>query len=112
MYHEGGSGRLLLGVYDGSAQPESLLAVTSATPLNNTAGWQTVPLLVPAYVEEGQRIWLAWVFEQNPGIRYQSGNPGRAHSDQSWSSGMPESFGSSSTESFIYSIYADYITSP
>jgi hypothetical protein len=112
MYHQGGTGRLVLGVYDGNTLPDSRLALTSATPLNSTAGWQTVPLLVPVYVEARERIWLAWVFEQNPGIRYQSGSPGRAHSGQGWGGGMPELFGSSSTTTYIYSIYADYITDP
>jgi len=112
MYHQGGTGRLVLGVYDGNTLPDSRLALTSATPLNSTAGWQTVPLLVPVYVAAGERIWLAWVFEQNPGIRYQSGSPGRAHSGQGWGGGMPELFGSSSTTNYIYSIYADYFTGP
>jgi hypothetical protein len=112
MYHQGGTGRLVLGVYDGNALPDSRLALTSATPLSSTAGWQTVPLLAPVYVEEGERIWLAWIFEQNPGIRYQSGSPGRAHSSQGWGGGMPELFGSSSTGNYIYSIYANYISGP
>ena len=112
MYHQGGTGRLVLGVYDGNALPVFRLAITSVTSLNSTAGWQTVPLLAPVYVEEGERIWLAWLFEQNPGIRYQSGSPGRVHSSQDWSGGMPQLFGSGSTTNYIYSIYADYITGP
>jgi hypothetical protein len=103
---------LVLGVYDGDTQPGFRLAITELTALNRTAGWQTVPFLAPVYVETGERIWLAWLFEQNPGIRYQSGSPGRAHSDEGWSGGMPELFGSVSTTDYIYSIYADYITGP
>ena len=34
---------------------------------------------------------------------------GRALSAQTWASGMPSDFGSSGTDSSIYSIYADYI---
>jgi hypothetical protein len=112
IYHQGGTGRLVLGVYDGNTLPDSRLALTSATPLNSTAGWQTVPLLAPVYVAAGERIWLAWVFEQNPGLRYRSGSPGRSHSSQSWGGGMPKFFGSSSTTNYIYSIYADYVTDP
>ncbi len=112
MYHQGGSGDVLLGIYEGSEFPDSRIAVTASTPINVSAGWQTVELLAPVYVEEGERIWLAWVFEQNPGIRYQSGSPGRAQSSRVWANGMPETFGSSVTRTYIYSIYADYISGP
>jgi len=100
IYHEGGTGNLLLAVYNdnGSGKPGTRLG----------AGWQTVELTSPVDVAEGQTIWLAWVFSNNPGIRYTTGSPGRAASGVGWSGGMPGSFGSSTTSSYIYSIYANY----
>jgi len=111
IYHEGGTGNLILAVYDDSSGlPNTRLGVTESTPINGSAGWQTVELTSPVDVQEGQTIWLAWVFESNPGIRFEPGSPGRASSAQTWSGGMPESFGSSTTASYIYSIYATYTT--
>ncbi len=95
-----------LGVYDGDSLPLNLLADTPPTPVSASAGWQTIDLSTPIWVEAGATIWLAWVFENNPGIRYQSGTPGRAHSPQGWSDGMPDPLGSSSQSKYIYSIYA------
>jgi len=110
IYHDGGSGGLLMGVYsDVNGLPDQRLAVTEETEIHSYEGWQTVILTTPVDVNEGQTIWLAWVFESNPGIRYESGTPGRAHSSQTWAGGMPSSFGSSTTDNYIYSIYADYI---
>jgi hypothetical protein len=59
-------------------------------------------------VTGGSSIWLAWVYQTNPGIAYQTGTPGRAQSTDTWSGGMPDPFGSSSTGSYLYSIYATY----
>ncbi len=110
IYHEGGTGNLLLAVYNdnGSGKPGTRLGVTESTSINGSAGWQTVELTSPVDVAEGQTIWLAWVFSNNPGIRYTTGSPGRAASGVGWSGGMPGSFGSSTTSSYIYSIYANY----
>jgi hypothetical protein len=60
----------------------------------------------PVSVSVGQAIWLAWVFDNNPGIRYQNGTPGRASSNVGWSGGMPTDFGSAVIDSHTYSIYA------
>ncbi|MHC4560979.1 MAG: hypothetical protein ACYS80_27165, partial [Planctomycetota bacterium] len=112
MYHEGGSGNVLLAVYedDGSGYPASLIAVTPSTPVNGSVGWQAIDLPVPVEVYSGETIWLAWVYENNPGIRYKSGTPGRAHSSQPWADGMPATFGASTLADYIYSIFATYTT--
>jgi PKD repeat protein len=108
MYHTGGSGDMILAVYDGSSSPQNRLAVTPTTALSGSTGWQTINLTGSAYVSQGSTVWLAWVYESNPGIRYQTGSPGRYQSSQTWSGGMPDPFGSGSQTSYIYSIYATY----
>jgi hypothetical protein len=110
IYHEGGSGNMILAVYEGETEPDFRIAVTPETSISTNAGWQTVDLTDAVYVQSGRRVWLAWVFEDNPGIRYESGTPGRADAGIGWSGGMPETFGSSSTSGYIYSIYASYGT--
>ncbi|NIS80999.1 MAG: choice-of-anchor D domain-containing protein, partial [Anaerolineales bacterium] len=82
--------------------------MTASTLINGSAGWQTVDLSSPVNVSSGQTVWLAWVFESNPGIRYQTGSPGRANSSQVWSAGMPDPFGSATVANYVYSIYAMY----
>jgi PKD repeat protein len=111
MYHEGGSGGLILGVYDGATLPQNRLGVTAATPINSSAGWQTIDLATPAFVAGGTTVWLAWVYESIPGIRYQTGTPGRAQSTDLWAGGMPDPFGTSTLGDFLYSIYASYMPS-
>ena len=111
IYHEGGSGNVILAVYDGQTLPDNRLAVTVQTVVEGSVGWQTIGLTTPVFVPEGTRIWLAWVFENNPGIRYEGGSPGRAESTQIWSGGMPDPFGASSQENYVYSIYATYTSS-
>lgn len=109
MYHQGGSGDMILAVYDGtSSAPGSRIATTSATPVSSSTGWQTINLTSSVTVTGGSTIWLAWVYESNPGIAYSSGSPGRAQASATWSGGMPSSFGSSSTANYLYSIYATY----
>ncbi len=109
VYHEGGTGNLLYGVYsDESGNPSSLLGVTSVTPVNETSGWQTVSLTDDVMVNSGQTVWLSWVFEKNPGVRYTSGTPGRAQSTSTWSDGMPATFGSATYSDYIYSVYCTY----
>jgi hypothetical protein len=110
IYHEGGSGDVILAVYDGQPLPDNRLAVTAQTAVQGSAGWQTIGLTTPVFVYGGTRIWLAWVFQNNPGIRYEVGSPGRAQSSQSWSGGMPDPFGASSQSDYVYSIYATYST--
>ena len=108
MYHAAGSGGLILAVYDGASAPTNRLAVTSTVTCNDTADWQTVDLDTPVYVSNGTQIWLAWVYESNPGIAYTTGSPGRYQSSDTWSGGMPDPFGSGSQADFLYSIYATY----
>ncbi len=106
VYHEGGTGDVLLGVYsDQSGVPSSLLGLTVSTVINSTAGWQTVPLVNPVEVTSGQTVWLSWVFEDNPGVRFTAGTPGRANSSDTWSAEMPATFGTSSFADVKYSIY-------
>jgi hypothetical protein len=110
IYHDGGAGNVLLGVYtDLSGLPSSRLGVTPSTVVNSSGGWQTVTLSSPVSVTSGQTVWLAWVFQNGIGTRYTTGTPGRALSTATWSSGMPETFGTSSTAGTKYSIYCTYI---
>jgi len=108
MYHVGGSGGLILGVYDGEGTPQNRLGVTPSTTINSSAGWQTIDLTGSAYVAGGTTVWLAWVYESNPGIAYQTGGPGRVDAGVGWSGGMPDPFGSGTQADFLYSIYATY----
>jgi hypothetical protein len=110
IYHDGGAGNVLLGVYaDLSGLPSSQLGVTPSTVVKSTAGWQTVTLSKPVTVTAGQTVWLAWVFQNGISIRYTTGTPGRAISTATWSAGMPATFGSSSTSGTKYSIYCTYV---
>ncbi len=108
MYHTGGSGNMILAVYDGEGTPADLLAVTPTTAISGSTDWQTINLTSPVAVTGGQTVWLAWVYETNPGIRYQTGSPGRYQSTDTWSGGMPDPFGSGSQSDYLYSIYATY----
>jgi hypothetical protein len=112
IYHQGGTGHAILAVYaDAAGRPRSQLGVTDSTLINGTEGWQTIALQNPVEVSAGQTIWLAWVFENDPGMRWTEGAPGRAISKKTWSGGMPNNFGASLTEvNAIYSIYATYST--
>jgi len=112
IYHNGGTGNVLLGVYaDAGGVPGARLGVTPAITINSTAGWQTVSLTNPVTVNSGQKVWLSWVFQNNPGVRYVAGTPARAQSAALWSGGMPDPFGTSSLANYRYSIYCTYITS-
>jgi len=109
IYHNGGSGNMLLAVYeDNSGTPGTRIGVTANSTVNGAEGWQTIDLINPVNVNSGQTVWLAWVFENNPGIRYEAGTPARAQSDQTWSGGMPASFGSASMAGYKYSVYCCY----
>lgn len=110
IYHMGGSGHVLLGVYgDLSGAPFSLLSVTPATTINSAEGWQTVALTGPVTVYTGSTVWLSWVFETNPGLRYITGTPQIAQSSASWSGGMPATFGTVDTwKNLKFSIYCTY----
>ncbi len=108
MYHTGGSGSMILGVYDGEGSPADRLGVTSTTTVSGSTGWQTINLQSPAFVAGGTTVWLAWVYESNPGIAYESGSPGRVDAGEAWSGGMPAPYGSGSQSNYLYSIYATY----
>jgi hypothetical protein len=109
VYHNGGKGNVLLGVYaDQSGSPASLLGVTASTVINSTAGWQTITLTNPVAVTSGQKVWLAWVFQNSIGVRYASGAPGRMQSTETWSAGMPATFGAATFGNNKFSIYCTY----
>ena len=111
IYHNGGTGNVLLGVYSNqSSSPLTRLGVTESTAVNPKTGWQTVTLSSPVKVASGQTVWLSWVFENNPGVRYTTGTPGRRESTGTWSSGMPETFGTANYAAYKYSIYCSYTT--
>ncbi len=111
IYHNGGTGNVLLGVYsNNSGKPGSLLGVTPSTAVNGTKGWQSVSLSGPVSVNSGETVWLAWVFENNIEVRYEVGTPGRAQTSKKWSGGMPSSFGTSTIINTKFSIYCSYST--
>ena len=67
IYHNGGAGRVLMGVYaDLAGLPSEQMGKTASTVINSTAGWQTVSLTSPVPVKEGETVWLSWVFEKQP----------------------------------------------
>jgi len=110
MYHDAGTGSMILGIYDGEGMPANRLGLTASTPLNPTAGWQTIDLTAPVVVAGGTTVWLAWVYENNPGIAYKTGSPGRVESPEAWAGGMPDPFGTGTQVAYLYSIFAYYTT--
>jgi len=119
MYHyeyPGEDKYMLLGVYSdtGSDRPGDRLALTQETITSHSTGWQTIDLINPVFVAGGADIWLAWVYEANPGIFYRSGSPSRADSGVLWNSPprMPDPFGESTIGGTQYSIYATYTPGP
>ncbi|MHC4131196.1 MAG: CotH kinase family protein, partial [Planctomycetota bacterium] len=113
MYHEAypsPNKNMIMAIYTGDTEPVDRLAVTPETVVDHSSGWQTIELSDPCYVEAGTKIWLAWVYQTNPGVRYTSGTPGRVDSGDTWSGGMPDPWGSVSNQAnYVYSIYATYI---
>ena len=117
MYHNEpiySPGNMKLAVYEGTGlgapgNPYHRLAITKETDVSCNAGWQSICLINPVWVAEGQKIWLAWVYQYNPGIRYESGSPGRFEPDEdkTWPH-MPDPVGSGTQANYIYSIYATY----
>lgn len=113
MYHEGGNNAMRLAVYDGSGTtPQNRLGMTPVTPVNNSAGWQTINLEQPVSVSANQRLFLAWVYEDSVEVRYYAGTPGRIDSTQGWSDGIMPSFwqGNTFQTNWVYNIYANYTT--
>jgi hypothetical protein len=110
IYHDGGNGNLLLGVYsDQSNTPSSLLGESTLTTVNSSAGWQNVTLTSPVTVTPGQTVWLSWQFENPISTRYSEGTPGRAQSTEAWTGDMPVTFGASAIADYKYSIYCTYV---
>jgi len=109
IYHEGGGSEMLLGVYLGAAAPDVRVGITPWTPVSANEGWQTVALTQPLWIPEGTRIWLAWVFEENPGMRYQIAPARSVESENDCDAGMPGTFGSSREVDRSHSVYATYI---
>jgi uncharacterized repeat protein (TIGR01451 family) len=112
VYHNAGSGNVLLGVYsDAGGKPSALLGVTPSSAVRTTAGWQTVTLTTPVSVTSGQKVWLAWVFQNPPYTRFVStSTPASVSTGGSgWSSGMPSVFGKSYNGNFKFSVYCTYI---
>ncbi|MHC4676493.1 MAG: lamin tail domain-containing protein, partial [Planctomycetota bacterium] len=113
MYHNSsGSGNLIFGIYTGGSAPDARIAVTAQTPITTIEEWQTVYLSEPVYIGAGTKIWLAWVYENNPGIRFADGSPGRVITSppKDWNDipPMPDPFGGSWQDDYIVSIYATY----
>jgi hypothetical protein len=107
IYHNGGSGGLLLAVYsDNAGTPGTRLGVTQVAALNSTEGWQELALIYPVSVIEGQKVWLAWLTETAVGLRYGYESPGRIDSGGPWSEGMPMVFGAGTSTGAVYSLYA------
>ncbi len=115
MHIAGGTGDVQLGIYaDNSGVPGNRLGQTAITSVQSTRGWQTVSLENPVSVNNGDTIWLSWIFSNNPGIAYVSGTPGRYQADGSvWSTtgNIPSIHGSGAQSNYRYSIYATYSTS-
>jgi hypothetical protein len=115
LYHIGGSGNVLVGVYSNQTGapdiPGTRLGVSGTTVVSSTTGWQTIPLTSPVAVSSGQKVWLSWVFQTNPGMRYMVGTPGRAQSTATWAGGMPATFGTVTQADNKYSVYCTYTTS-
>jgi len=113
IYHNAGTGSVLLGVYaDQSGSPTSRLGVTPSTAVSATTGWQTVALTSPVPVTSGQTVWLSYVFQTNPGVRWESGTPSRALATAGWEGGMPSTFGTATFANYKFSIYCTYATTP
>ncbi|WP_299443644.1 fibronectin type III domain-containing protein [uncultured Aquimarina sp.] len=114
-----GGGDMQLGVYsDNNGVPGPKLGQTAETTANSSAGWQTIALESPVVVNNGQKIWLAWIFSGGgTSISYIVGggleNGRYSASGTSWSVGgdnMPTNIGNGSQGDWSYSIYANYST--
>ena len=108
MYHLSGTGGMFLGVYDGEQFPENRLSQTPETTVNSSDGWQTINLTSPLSIRDGQTIWLAWVYENNPGIAFETNSSSSFYSTGGWAPGLPEQFGTRYPSDQFYSIYATY----
>jgi hypothetical protein len=119
IYHAGTGSQVIVAVYaDNAGAPGALISRSSIQAASTTAGWQTVPLDGSAPISEGAYVWLAWFFQNAPGTKYVSGSGCRYNSSYSWPAGataevlMPSSFGTTSSLSRLYSVYATYTPDP
>jgi hypothetical protein len=110
VYHNAGSGNVILGVYsDAGDKPSALLGVTPSTAVRTSAGWQTVTLTTPVTVTSGQKVWLAWVFQNAPYTRFTSTSTAASiTSDYTWSTGITPTFGTSYNTNIKWSVYCTY----
>lgn len=115
VYHNAGTGNVILGVYGDNggspSVPGSLLRATASTTVNGTAGWQTINLTAPVTIAKGQKVWLAWVFQNVSNIRFASATANSSiSSDATFASGLPGTFGYTSIylNSSNFSVYCTY----
>lgn len=113
FYHDGGTGNCLVGVYSNNGVvPNQRLAISAETALNVSAGWNTVNLINPVFVEAGTQVWLA-VVPSIGGMHYEAGTPYRANATSSvYAHGLPMSFddGSAVTvASYRQNIFCTYL---
>jgi hypothetical protein len=108
--HNAGTGNVILGVYsDVGGAPSALLGVTASTAVSATSGWQTIDLVTPAAINSGQKVWLAYVFQNPPNVSFGNAGTGASVvSSATWSSGMPSTFGTSSSYNYDFSLYCTY----
>lgn len=106
LYHGTGTGNMLVGVYsDNTGAPNSRLAISSETAVTNAIGWQTIPLISPLSVTAGTTVWLSWIFQNSVYAYYTVASPTRRINAETWSYGLPASFGTSTTGTTKYSIF-------
>ena len=109
LNHAGGTGGVIMGIYENDdGVPGALLGTTGIVDVNETEGWQTELLTDPISVSEGQSVWIAWIFQNNVGMRYVGGSPDRAQAPAVWSEGLPNPFGEASMAAYRYSAYCTY----
>jgi hypothetical protein len=113
LYHEAGSGSIYLAIYDidaGDNVGNRLTDVVSQT-VSAVDGWQTFMLNSPLLVSAGQKIGVAYVSQYPLTIRYNDSGGRTQESTESWSMGLPLSWGSiSATHTSQASIYVTILT--
>ncbi len=117
IYHNGGSGGFAVAIYYGRDEehPFGLGWDKGPVPVAADEGWQTVDIFGTLPIPAGDKIWVAWIFEDNPGVRYQwtpDHSLGRANAvGSSWADSlhMPGSFGINTRVNTIWSVYVTYV---
>lgn len=109
LYHGTGTGNMLVGVYsDNAGAPNSRLAISASTPITNAYGWQTIALTTPLEVTSGTTVWLSWIFQNACNQYYTTASPSRRINAETWSYGLPTTFGTSTTGGSQYSVFCTY----